>query len=188
MGTVAIVCCNFESKLRNISTVQLRHAWFCSLLREEVQTGKDRNRPTWKLHFMWTSWPQSIFTSPYNLYFLCTYQCKPRGGGGGEFVQGVGIWQILNFFYQIPQGEKRKVNQKCEKSPHPRGKNLNKQYYNTKYKKRIKEHFKSTFLLLLLKVNVSSVKLLAVIKYFLSPLASLILNNKITPGRLTVLL
>ena len=37
-------------------------------------------------------------------------------------------------------------------------------------------------------VNVSSVKLLAVIKYFLSPLASPILNNKITPGRLTVLL
>ena len=41
----------------------------------------------------------------------------------------------------------------------------------------MKEHFKSTFLLLLFKVNVSSVKLLAVIKYFLSPLASLILNN-----------
>ena len=52
----------------------------------------------------------------------------------------------------------------------------------------MKEHFKSTFLLLLFKVNVSSVKLLAVIKYFLSPLASLILNNKITLGRLTVLL
>ena len=52
----------------------------------------------------------------------------------------------------------------------------------------MKEHFKSTFLLLLFKVNVSSVKLLAVIKYFLSPLAFLILNNKITPGRLTVLL
>ena len=58
----------------------------------------------------------------------------------------------------------------------------------------MKEHFKSTFLLLLFKVNVSSVKLLAVIKYFLSPLASLILNNQepwnniITPGRLTVLL
>ena len=52
----------------------------------------------------------------------------------------------------------------------------------------MKEHFKSTFLLLLFKVNVSSVKLFAVIKYFLSPLASLTLNNKITPGRLTVLL
>ena len=50
----------------------------------------------------------------------------------------------------------------------------------------MKEHFKRTFLLLLFKVNVSSVKLLAVIKYFLSPLASLILNNIITPGRLTV--
>ena len=62
---------------------------------------------------------------------LCTYQCKPRGGGGGECRQGVGIWQILKFFDQIPQGGKRKVNQKCQKSPHPRGKNLNKQYYNT---------------------------------------------------------
>ena len=51
----------------------------------------------------------------------------------------------------------------------------------------MKEHFKSTFLLLLFKFNVSSVKLLAVINYFLSPLASLILNNKITSGRLTVL-
>ena len=53
---------------------------------------------------------------------------------------------------------------------------------------RIKKHFKSTFLLLLFKVNVSSIKLLAVIKYFLSPPAFLIFNNKITPGRLTVLL
>ena len=50
------------------------------------------------------------------------------------------------------------------------------------------EHFKSTFLLLLLKVNVSFFPLLAVIKYFLSPLAFLVLNNKITPGRLTALL
>ena len=52
----------------------------------------------------------------------------------------------------------------------------------------LKEHFKSTFLLLLFKVYVSSVKLLAVIKYFFSPLAPLILNNIIAPGRLTVLL
>ena len=43
-------------------------------------------------------------------------------GGGGECGQGVGIWQILKFFDQIPQGGKRKVNQKCQKSPHPRGK------------------------------------------------------------------
>ena len=50
---------------------------------------------------------------------------------GGECRQGVGIWQILKFFDQIPQGGKRKVNQKCQKSPHPREKNLNKQYYDT---------------------------------------------------------
>ena len=49
----------------------------------------------------------------------------------GECGQGVGIWQILKFFDQIPQGGKRKLNQKCQKSPHPRGKNLDKQYYNT---------------------------------------------------------
>ena len=62
---------------------------------------------------------------------LCTYKCKSCGGGGGECEQGAGIWQILKFLDQIPQGGKRKVNQKCQKSPHPRGKNLNKQYYNT---------------------------------------------------------
>ena len=105
----------------------------------------------------------------------------------GECGQGVGIWQISKFFDQIPQRGKRKVDQKCQKSPHPRGKNLNKQYYNIIYNK-LKEYFKSTFLLLLFMVNVSSVKLLSVIKYFLSPLASPILKNKITLGRLTVLL
>ena len=52
---------------------------------------------------------------------LCTYQCNSRGWGG-ECGQGVGIWQILKFFDQIPQGGKRKVNQKCQKSPHPREK------------------------------------------------------------------
>ena len=52
--------------------------------------------------------------------------------GGGECQQGVGIWQILKIFDQIPQGGKRKVSQKCQKSPPPQGaKNLNKQYYNT---------------------------------------------------------
>ena len=56
---------------------------------------------------------------------------NPVGGGGGECGQGVGIWQILKFFDQIPQGGKRKVNQKRQNSPHPREKNLNKQYYNT---------------------------------------------------------
>ena len=56
---------------------------------------------------------------------------NPVGGGGGECGQGVGICQILKFFDQIPQGGKRKANQKCQKSPHPRGKNLNKQHYNT---------------------------------------------------------
>ena len=40
----------------------------------------------------------------------------------GECGQGVGIWQISKFFDQIPQGGKRKVDQKCQKSPHPRGK------------------------------------------------------------------
>ena len=52
-------------------------------------------------------------------------------GGGGNCGQGVGIWQSLKFLDQIPQGGKRKVEQKCQKSPHPGGKNLNKQYYDT---------------------------------------------------------
>ena len=45
------------------------------------------------------------------------------GGGGGVSAgcgQGVGIWQILRFFDQISKGGKRKVNQKCQKSPYPR--------------------------------------------------------------------
>ena len=50
---------------------------------------------------------------------------------GGECGQGVGIWQILKFLDQISQGGKRKVDQKCQKSPYPRRKTLNKQYYNT---------------------------------------------------------
>ena len=47
---------------------------------------------------------------------------NPAGGGWVECGQGVVIWQILKFFDQIPQGGKRKVNKKCQKRPHPRGK------------------------------------------------------------------
>ena len=43
-------------------------------------------------------------------------------GGGGEYGQRVEIWQFLKFFDQIPQGGKRKVNQKCQKSPNSGGK------------------------------------------------------------------
>ena len=46
----------------------------------------------------------------------------PAGGGGGECGQGTGIWQILKFFDQILRDGKRKVNQKCQKSPTPREK------------------------------------------------------------------
>ena len=56
---------------------------------------------------------------------------NPVGGGGGSAGKGWGFDKFLKFFDQIPQGGKRKVNQKCQKSPHPVGKNLNKQYYNT---------------------------------------------------------
>ena len=41
------------------------------------------------------------------------------GGGGGGFGQRVGIWQILKFLDQIPQGGKRNVHQKCKKAPTP---------------------------------------------------------------------
>ena len=38
---------------------------------------------------------------------------------GGECGQGVGIWQILKFLDQIPQGGKRKVYQSVKKAPTP---------------------------------------------------------------------
>ena len=46
-----------------------------------------------------------------SLVFLCTYQCKPRGvgGGGGVRARG-GDLTNLKFLDQIPQGGKRKVN------------------------------------------------------------------------------
>ena len=55
----------------------------------------------------------------FGLLIQCTYQCKPRGGGGGEWGQGVGIWQTLKFFDQIPLGGKRKVNQVFKKVSTP---------------------------------------------------------------------
>ena len=63
--------------------------------------------------------------------FYAPINVNPVGGGGRECGQGVGIWQTLKFFDQIPQGGNRKVNQKYQKSSHPREKNLSKQYYNT---------------------------------------------------------
>ena len=53
--------------------------------------------------------PPQLYYAPFNVNPV----------GGGECGQGVGIWQILKFFDQIPQGEKRKVNQKCQKAPTP---------------------------------------------------------------------
>ena len=47
---------------------------------------------------------------------------NPLGGGGGGAGKGWGFDKFLKFLIQIPQGGKRKVNQKCQKSPHPRGK------------------------------------------------------------------
>ena len=70
-----------------------------------------------------------MFTN--NQSTLLTYAPINVNPMGGEYGQGVGIWQILKFFDQIPRGGKRKVNQKHQNSPHPRGKNLSKQYYNT---------------------------------------------------------
>ena len=53
---------------------------------------------------------------------LCTDQCISRGLGGGECGQGAGIWK--NFWSDSPGWE-------TKHQPHPREKNLNKQYYNT---------------------------------------------------------
>ena len=57
---------------------------------------------------------KEIFSTLYN----APINVNPVGGGG-ECRQGVGIWQILKFFDLIPQGGKRKVNQKCQKTPTP---------------------------------------------------------------------
>ena len=68
----------------------------------------------------------------YNTTLQClfTYNApiNVNPGGGGVRARG-GDLTNFKFFDQIPQGGKRKVNQKCQKRPHPRGKNLNKQYY-----------------------------------------------------------
>ena len=68
----------------------------------------------------------------FSLHFIFAYKWAVNTHASSlECGQEVGIWQILKFFDQIPQDGKRKVNQKRQNSPHPRGKNLNKQYYNT---------------------------------------------------------
>ena len=94
-----------------------------------------------------------------------------------------GDFTNFEIFGSNSPGWETKGPSKVSKKPPPQGKK-SKQTILWHYTKQIK----STFLLLLFIVNVSSVKLLAVIKYFLSPLPSPILNNKITPGRLTLLL
>ena len=103
------------------------------------------------------------------LQFNAPINVTPRGGvqaRGGDLTNFK-----LNILIKFPRvGNERSIKSVKKKNPTP-GEN------------ELKEHFKNTSLL-----NVSSVKLLAVIKYFLAPPASLILNNKITLGRLTVLL
>ena len=107
---------------------------------------------------------------------LFTYQCKPRGGGGSA-GKGWGFDKFLNFLIKFPRvGNERSI--KCVKKAPTPGEKIETNNIITLYKTNQK--------------NISKVRsyyfYFAVIKYFLSPLASLILNNKITPVRLTVLL
>ena len=51
--------------------------------------------------------------------------------GEGGVRAGGGDLTNFKIFWSNSPGGKRKVNQKCKKRPHPRGKNLNKQHYNT---------------------------------------------------------
>ena len=79
-----------------------------------------------KGNFFWGE-GAAIHTQASSGYHNAPINVNPVGGGGRVCGQGVGIWQILKFSDQIPQGGKRKVNQKCQKSPPPQGKNLDKQ-------------------------------------------------------------
>ena len=83
---------------------------------------RQTNRPL-NLYFFYLTWFRLLeFPSRTLATFPKNYAPINVNPVGGECGQGVGIWQILKFFDQIPQGGKRKVNQKCQKSPHPRGK------------------------------------------------------------------
>ena len=70
----------------------------------------------------------------YLLEHLCTYQCKPRGGGGGErgrAGKGWGFDKSYNFLIKFPRMGNERSIKSVKKAPIPKGKNLNKQYYNT---------------------------------------------------------
>ena len=89
----------------------------------------------------------------------------------GEYGQGAGIWQIINFLIKIPRVENERSIKSVKKAP-PQRKNLNNTMILYKRNKRtFQKYVLTTFIY---KVNVSPVKLLAVLKYFLSPLASLL--------------
>ena len=62
---------------------------------------------------------------------LCNYQCKSRGGGGGSAGKGWGFDKFLNFLIKFPRVGNERSIKSVKKSPHPRRKYLNKQYYNT---------------------------------------------------------
>ena len=82
------------------------------------------------------SWALSLFFFTHHEYstrqIYAPINVNPVGvGGGGSAGKGWGFDKFYNFLIKFLRAGKRKVNQKCQKSPNHRGKNLNKQYYNT---------------------------------------------------------
>ena len=53
------------------------------------------------------------------------------GGGGGSAGKGCGFDKFYNFLIKSSRVGNERSIKSVQKSPHPRGKNLNKQYYNT---------------------------------------------------------
>ena len=84
------------------------------------------------------SW--DIWNSPFVLDCVMHLQwisANPKRGGGRMWARG-GDLTILNFFYQIPQGEWLMSIKSAKIAPPWGEKNLNKQYYNISSNQRLR--------------------------------------------------
>ena len=105
---------------KSFSSTTKKSKWRKGFRQKKKSSPKDR---PWTFSTLMTTLHRRTVmpTHGYDLHRNAPINVNPWGGGGG-CGQGGGMWQILKFFDKIPQGGKRKVNQKCQKRPHPRGK------------------------------------------------------------------